>query len=240
VRRAALALVALALTGCETTAEKSARLERAALAHARPARSPSGAGNIGAPSRKLHVVATTLLRGPEGLAAVVTVRNASARAQMDAPISLAVRGAGDSSVYTNREGGLARSLTTLPLIPAHGEVSWVDDQVRLTAPPSGIAAQVGEGTAAKAPGALAVSGQPPVREPGGGEAIAGRVVNRTGTEQRELVVFALARRGGRIVGAGRAVLASLAAGASSPFQIFLTGTARGAQVELSAPASSAG
>jgi hypothetical protein len=188
------------------------------------------------------VVDKTLVRGGEGAAVVVTVRNTSARAQANAPIAITVQRAGGSSLYTNAEGGLARSLTSLPLVPAHGEVTWVDDQVQLSSAPSGIAVKLGEGTpvGGKAPPALGVSSQPPVSEPGGGEAVSGRVVNRTSGEQRELVVFAVARRGGRVVGAGRAVLTSLAAGATSPFQIFVTGSAKGAQVQLSAPTSGVG
>ena len=51
----------------------------------------------------------------------------------------------------------------------------------------------------------------------------GTLVNSSSTTQSELVVYAVARRGGRIVAAGRAVLASVAAGVSSPFQIFFIG-----------------
>jgi len=234
----ALALAALttpALTGCETTAEKSARLEEAALARARTTHSSTVPAAF-APSSKLHVTQTALVHGLEGWAVVVTVRNDSAGAQLGAPISIVVHGAGGSSLYTNAEGGLSRSLTTLPLIPAHGEATWVDDQVQVSGTPSGVTAKVGEGMAVKkAPRALTVSSRPPVAEPGGGEGVAGKVVNRTGVEQRELVVSAVARRAGRVVGAGRAVLSTLAAGATSPFQIFFTGSAKGARVEVGAP-----
>jgi hypothetical protein len=231
------ALAALALTGCETTAEKSARLEKAALARAKTTQSGSAPATF-APSSKLHVTETALVHGSEGWAAVVTVRNDSGGAELGAPISIAVHGAGGASLYTNAEGGLSRSLTTLPLIPAHGEVTWVDDQVQVSGTPTGLTAKLGEGTAAKQPPyPLRVSSQTPVSEPGGGEAIAGKVTNRAGVEQQELVVFAVARRAGRVVGAGRAVLPTLSVGATSPFQIFVTGSARGARIEVSAPSA---
>ena len=82
MRRAALALGlaagAAALAGCETTAEKSAQLEKQALIAA--AEPPSAHGlTITHPSRAVRVLSTALVSSREGTAVVVTLRNTSAR-----------------------------------------------------------------------------------------------------------------------------------------------------------------
>lgn len=239
MRRVALALVALALTGCETTADRSARLEKAALARARPAASQGV--RIAAASHTLLVVSKTLVSDKEGLAVALTVRNTSGRAQIGAPVAVTVKGPTGSTVYTNGEPGLAHSLTALGAVPAHGQVSWVDDQVQASGAAASLSITVGDGKKLPSPpGTISVSSKAPVGEPGGGESIAGQVTNGSGAAQRELVVSALARRGGKVVGAGRAVIANLAEGASTPFEIFIVGSAKDAQIELSAPASTAG
>ena len=53
-------------------------------------------------------------------------------------------------------------------------------------------------------------------------------------------MFGVARRAGRIVAAGRAVLPELPAGSRLPFQIFFVGDPHGAQLQVSAPATTAG
>jgi len=82
-----------------------------------------------------------------------------------------------------------------------------------------------------------VSGLRPSEEGTGGAAVAGTVTNSSAIAQRKLVVFATARRGGRVVAAGRAVVPKLAAHASAPFQAFLIGDARAAKLAASVPAT---
>ena len=66
------------------------------------------------------------------------------------------------------------------------------------------------------------------------------VHNRSKVAQQKLVVYVTARRAGRIVAAGRAILPEVAAGASVPFQAFLVGSAAGTQLQASAPATTFG
>jgi hypothetical protein len=68
----------------------------------------------------------------------------------------------------------------------------------------------------------------------------GEVANHSPLAQGELVVYALARRSGKIVAAGRAVVPVLAAGATKRFQIFFIGNAKGAQLQVTAPTAPAG
>ena len=79
--RSALALAALALAGCETTAEKSAKLERAAKRQ-RHAAADNGAEAlaIGHAGSHVEVVDATLVHSSEGTAAVVSCTTARASA----------------------------------------------------------------------------------------------------------------------------------------------------------------
>jgi hypothetical protein len=242
VRRAALVLVALALTltGCETTAEKSAKLERAADANARPTQHARGL-SITRQSSDVKVIRSGVLHGSEGSAAYVTMRNLTSRPLKDIPIAIAVKDPRGTTVYTNSAPGLAPTLVSAPLLGAHGELTWVNDQVQSPGATSGVAVKVGE--AAAADGAIpqiAVHGAHLVEDPASGAGAEGTVANGSRVAQQELAVYAVARRGAMVVAAGRAVLPVLAAGASQRFQVFFIGDPHGAQLTVSAPPSTLG
>jgi hypothetical protein len=228
----------LALTGCESSQEESARLERAAKRQTRNA--PKGL-SIAHPSTKVHAVATSVVTTPEGSAAVVTLRNDSPAAVREIPLEIVVKDAAGASVYTNTAPGLSHQLTTAPLVPAHGTLVWVDDQVQSTgAAPKTVTATVGEGTPVHgATPQITVTGAKLVNDPSNGLGGEATVTNHSQTEQGELVVFATAVRQGRIVAAGRAIIPQLAAGASANVQIFFVGNPSGAQLHMNAPATTA-
>jgi hypothetical protein len=234
---AAVALLALlALSGCETTQEKSAQLEKAAH-HTRLAERGL---SIAKASADVHAVSAVLVHGAEGAAAVVTLRNDSARALRDVPIAITVKDAHGSTVFQNNAPGLEAALTAVGSLPAHGEATWVDDQVPATGDPASVSALVGEAPVAS--GALPrieVIGVHPSEESGSAGA-AGTVRNRSNVSQQSLIVYVLARRAGSVVAAGRALLSEVAPGASAPFQAFLVGTPRGATLQASAPATTFG
>jgi len=240
VRAAALVLVTVALTGCETTAEKSAQLEKAAKAH--------GGGvihnvrrSIARESTKIKVGAASVVHDSEGAAAVVTLHNISSMTLANIPIQIDVKGASGASIYSNASGGLAPSLFSVALLPAHRTITWIDDQVPGAGTPVSVSARVGEGTpvTGTAP-KLTVSGARLAGEPASGVQVEGSVVNHSQTDQRELVVYALAQRAGAIIAAGRAVLPLAAAGVSTRFELFFVGNPSGGRLELSAPATTAG
>jgi hypothetical protein len=238
-------LVALALSGCESNQERSAALEKidkpreeqAAKRRALAQRTLT----ITRQSSKVKVIATALVHGSEGDAAVVTLRNASSTPLLDVPIQITVRNAQGTSIYTNAVPGLAATLMSAALLPAHARLTWIDDQVQAPGTPASVSAKVGEGTPATgAIPRLSVEGAHLTEEQAGGAEADGNLVNHSAVAQQELVVYAVARRAGRIVAAGRAVLAQAPAGASSPFQIFFVGDPRGARLEVSAPATTPG
>jgi hypothetical protein len=230
-----VALVALALvcSGCETTAEKSAMLEKAAK---RVARAQQTGLAIAHESTVVKAVGAVVVRGKEGSAAVVTLRNTSSHALRDVPIAISLKDAHGTSVYANDTPGLAATLTSVALIPARGEVTWIDDQAT-TVTAASVSARIGEGAQAGNVSAtqVGVQGAHLSEDPSGGFDAEGTVVNHSHIEQDELVIYAVARRDGKVVAAGRAVLTSLGAGASLPFQVFFVGDPKGGQLALSAP-----
>jgi len=233
----ALALLALlALSGCESTQEKSAQIEKAAH-HTRLVERGLSIARV---SADVSVLDAVLVRGAEGAAAIVTLRNNSARVLKDVPIAIAVENAGGSTVFQNDAPGLEAALTSLGSLPAHGVATWIDDQVPASGDPASVTAIAGEAPAAS--GALPqieVAGLHPSEESGSATA-AGTVRNRSPVTQQALVVYVVARRGGRIVAAGRAILPEVAPGATVPFQAFLVGSSAGAKLEASAPAMTPG
>jgi hypothetical protein len=227
-----LAMACLALTGCETTQERSAKLERL---HRKGAVATQGL-EISQASASIKVLAASAVHTSEGTAAAVTVAN-SGSAQREVPLLISVERTGGSPV-TNSEAGLARSLTSIAYVPAHGRAVWVDDQLTLTGAPGATTARVGGGKPATGAVPRIVLGAHKLEKEPNGEVLTGEVSNDSTIAQHELVIYATATSGARTVAAGRAVIASLAAGATSKFQIFLIGSsAQGAQLTLSAPPS---
>ncbi len=227
-----LLLTALALlcSGCETTAEKSARLERAAK---RQTLAKQQGLTITRESTVVKVLETALVHGKEGSAAVVTLHSSSPQALSEVPISLTLKDAHGATVYSNGTPGLAKTLTSIALVPAHGKIVWIDDQIQAPTA-SSVGVRVGEGSPASgALPQLTIADTHLISEAGASSTLEGTVHNTSATDQPELVIDAVAREGGHVVAAGRAVLASLEAGAATPFEVFFVGTPGKAKLELS-------
>jgi hypothetical protein len=231
---AALAL-ALALSGCESTQKESAKLAKSAKHFALAHRGLT----IAHASTQVRVSAAAVVHSSEGAAAVVTVTNTSSHALRSVPIAITVRNSDGRTLYQNDAPGLEAGLTSISSLPAHGTVTWVDDQVPIAGGPASVSAIAGEAQTASGPEPrIEVQGLH-LAEAATGEA-SGIVRNRSSVVQQHLVVYVTARRGGRILAAGRAVLGEVAAGAPVPFQAFLVGAPAGAELEASAPASTPG
>ena len=245
MRLAALAaLAALALVGCESSQEKSAKIERVAKREARETARQKALTqrslSIAHPSSVVKVLEATVLHSGESAAVAVVLRNTSASALRGLPIRITVRDASGATVYTNATAGLASSLVSVPLLPAHSTSTWVDDQVQPSAAPAGVGAEVGEGErlAGASPDITVKAGA--IEAEGGEGKVAGTVTNHSSVQEREPVVYVIARRAGRITAAGRAVVPRLQAGATQPFQAFLIGNAQGAHAEASIDGIAAG
>jgi hypothetical protein len=234
---AALALAAVSLSGCETTAEKSAKLQK----QAKQVTSTEKGLSIARESTAVKVLDATIVRSPEGAAAVVTLQNRSSRTLRDVPLAIAAKDAAGRTLFQNNAPGLEAALISVASLGPNRTITWVDDQLPATGAPASVSARVGQAPALTgSPPKLTIAGAHLSEDPSEGLVATGTVSNRSSIAQTSLVVFGVARRGGRIVAAGRGVLPQLAGGASAPFQVFLIGDARGAQLRVSAPPTSFG
>jgi len=230
-----LAAVGLAplLSGCESSQAKSARLEKEGAQQL--------AGERGLVVRKqnadVHAVATSVLQDENGTAVVVVLRNRAAQAVGRVPVAIDVQGAGGRSVYRNDLPGLDPSLVEATGVPANGELEWVNDQVTASGAPKRVEATIGaeRGSAPRELPKLELTQPRLVEDRVTGIEAVGRVTNRSDVEQRRLVVSCVARRGERIVAAGRAIVNRLAPGKSASFHVFFIGDPRGARMTVVAP-----
>lgn len=219
------------LSGCQTTAEHSAELEKSAK-HERLALQGV---SVSREDRSVRVLGSTVVHSSAGTAVVVRLRNTSKHALVNAPIEITVRDAKAGVLFQNNQPGADPALARVSLLEAGRETVWVDDQVQAAGAPVSASAVVGRG--APASGSvprMSVSG---TKASGEGEeaGATGTVTNGSKVAQAHLVVYAVARRGRRIVAAGRAVLPEVAPGASVPFQAYFVGDPSGAKIEASAP-----
>jgi hypothetical protein len=228
-------IVAVALGGCQSTQERSAELQRRAKHDVLAAHSAA----VTKESPSIEVLQSTVIHSSSTTAVVVALRNTSNHALENAPIEVTVRDAHGNVLYQNNGSGLEPSLSTVSLLEPGGETIWVDDQVTASGVAASASALVGEGT--QATGSipqLSVSGTRQGVEASGEATLSGNVADQSQTAQQNLVVYAVARRGLKIVAAGRAVLPEVPAqGTNIPFQIYFVGDPGGAQISTSAPAT---
>jgi hypothetical protein len=233
MRTSALVVVAaLALAGCESTQDRSARLE----AQAAEQRDPGEGLVVTRKAAGIRVVRTAMLKDANGSAVVVELRNRSRRTMASLPISVQVLDAAGKRLYANDAPGIDESLVSVPAIEARGRLLWVHDQVTASGDLARVRARVGVGgrRVERLP-RIAVTGVRLEGDPVSGVLAGGRLTNRSDVEQRRLVVYAVAERGRRVVAAGRAIVPRLRPGKSARFSAFFIGDPRGAQLRVAAP-----
>jgi hypothetical protein len=229
----AAGFLTLACCGCQTTAERSAELEKQVKHEKILLRGVS----VTKENPSVRVLHSTVLHSSVGTAVVVLLRNTSAHALRDAPIEITVRDAKGGVMFQNNQPGADPTLTKVSLLEPGAQTLWIDDQVQVTGAPATASALVGEAArmAGSAP-SMSVSGVHLSGE--GGEAgVTGTVKNRSHVGQQHLVVYAVASKGSRIVAAGRAVLPEVSPGSSVPFQAYFVGDPSGALIEARAQAT---
>lgn len=226
----ALAGIALVAGGCESTQDKSAKI----AAELGPVAQEEGL-RIKERSRDVRVVSTTLLSDANGSAVAVELHNDSSRDLAGVPILIDVLDARGKSVYRNDIPGIEPALAAVPWIPAGGDVTWVHDQVLAVGKPAEVKATVGAGgeeVSGEVP-AVAVSEPTLEGDPYTGVAAAGEVVNESGEDIERLLLYAVARRGDKIVAAGRGAIEPLK---DKPkpvhYSVFFIGDPTGAEVTV--------
>ena len=234
MRRAAAplcALVALAASGCETTQQLSAQIGRR-LGHQSAI---AGTTVTGARNRDVRVDATELIAGRPA-AVAVELTNQSATAQTDVPVTLDVRDAKGASVYRNDTKGIEPSLQQIAALPGHATRWWVDDQILSTGVPSTVSVHVEAASAPPRPASAIVASGTSASDAFPGPHVSTTLRNTSSVAVHGVAVYAVTIRGGRAVGAGRALVASLAPGAKASVTIPITGVATGARIELTVAA----
>lgn len=239
---ALVALSAMLGSGCESSQEKSRRLQEQAQ------RSLHAAGvRVGAQNSAVVVERTSLLRGSDGWAVAALLRNRSTQVQSSLPVSIALRDRRGRIVFRNDAPGLERSLTHVARIDPGQQIWWVNDQAYPTATPVRVEVKVGAGRAAAAAArAVAadraqVEGVTVVRDPVSGWEAVGTVRSAAGRDLREVIVTCVALRAGRVVAAGRARIERLRGNKPQRFHAFLLGgDPRGARVAARASAGGGG
>jgi hypothetical protein len=235
---AVLAGAAVTLTGClgvETTPEKSAR--KARLAGTRIAQQKGVV--IGAANTVVKVQDTTVLQDPNGVAAVVHLKNTGAT-QAALPVGITVDDAKGKKLYANDIPGLDPSLTSLPVLAAGQETDWVNNQILVAGKASKVEAQVGraKGRAPRAVPEITLAHITRGRDADGSYA-KGTISNDSAIAQKRIVITCVARDGDRVVAAGRAIIDRLlpAAGLKKPttFTVFFIGDPQQARLGCSAP-----
>lgn len=226
------ALLALFIAGCESTQSESAKLEEQGVDLAKTEKI-----DVGAMNRQIEVVEKVVLSDQNGSAVAVVMKNKSAEGLADAPIAINVKGENGKSVYRNDMAGVEPSLIQVPVMRPDSEVYWVNDQVLATSTPKSVEVTVGE--AASLPADLPeieISEPELTNDPTSGIEATGTATNKSDIEQVDIVLYAIARKNGKIVAAGRGQIPRLKVGGKpETFHIFFIGNPTGAEVTVIAP-----
>lgn len=229
-----LLAAAVAISGCESTQATSARLSK----QKRNVAQERGVV-VKERNRDVRVLKTGIVADRYGTAVAVQLELTGKRAQAQLPVGFDVTGPGGKALYTNDLPGLAPSLTHVALLPPRRRVWWVNDQVQADGARA-VKARIGAGDAKASAAALA---KPPALEPtkmrldsdSSGSFTRGFLRNRSAVEQRNVTVYGVAERGGKLVAAGRAGIERLKARDKALFRIFWIGDPKGARVQVFAP-----
>jgi hypothetical protein len=226
----ALALSVLALAGCESTQDRSARLAKLAK-HV----DVEHGITVARENPDVKVLRTAWVRDRYGVAAVVELRSKAKRAQANLPLAFTVKGPGGSKQYTNDLAGLSPTLTHVALLRPGEHVWWVNDQVSAAHPKTVVAKVGGEkGTVPKVvpklvPTKLSLTGD------SSGTYTRGMLRNESAIDQRQVMVYGVAQRHGRVVAAGRGGIERIKPHKQALFRVFWIGDPKGATVHLFAP-----
>jgi hypothetical protein len=222
--------VTLVATGCESTQDQSARIG----AELGPVAQEKGL-KITEQSKDVEVVSSALLSDENGSAVVVRLRNRSSEDLVGVPIAIDVLDAKGKSVYRNDSPGIEPALAAVPFIPAGGETEWVHDQILATGVPAKVEVKVGEGGEPFSGTQPQISVSDPKLEgdPYSGVLAGGNVVNKSGEDLERLLLYAIARKGGEVVAAGRGAIEPFKAKPKPvPYNIYFIGDPSGAEVTV--------
>jgi hypothetical protein len=235
---AVLGVASVALTGClgvETTPEKSAK--KAAKA-SKVIANQKGV-TVGKANASIEVEESVVLQDPNGVAAVVRVKNTGAT-QAQLPVGITVTDAKGKKLYANDVPGLDPSLTSLPVVAAGQELDWVNNQITVAGKAAKVAAVVGtaKGKVAGPLPKITLEDIHAGKDEDGAFA-QGTIKNESSIPQKRIVITCVARDGGEVIAAGRAIIDLLAPAATlkkpTTFNVFFIGDPKQAKLDCAAP-----
>ena len=233
--RPALALIVpvCAITGCQSTQDRSAQLRK----KANTVLSQRTQTLVTRVNPYVKVLRAVTLHDDNGSAAVVELHNTSRQALVNVPVAIDVRGAGGTSVFRNDAAGIEPSLVGPSYVPPSSRFAWVNDQVSAAGIPRSVVARVGvgHGTVPHSIPSIQVSAAHLETDPTSGVSAVGRITNHSAIVQRKLVLYCIATRGGRIVAAGRGGIDRLRPNKPTRYTIFFIGSPKGARLIVAAP-----
>jgi hypothetical protein len=223
--------LSVTLAGCVSTQTKNARLvienERTVDTQALV--------RVTRVNPQVAVSGIALVRAPRGAAIAVSLHNLASHPFSDLPISIGIARPTGARYYLNRKANLGYLDTHIVALGARTTTSWVLPLRQTKLPAGRLFADVGysqvpAGTRQGSLPSIAVS----AAGAGNSGGIEVAVDNRSGVPQARLPVYAVARKAGHDVAAGRATIDALSGGAHRMLRLQLLGSFNGATVELSA------
>lgn len=225
----------LLLAGCETTAQKSARLEKANKGKLQAEKGVS----VTKSDPKIKVGTPVIIEDEFGMAAVAEIKNTGRQAVVKPPIELVVEDGNGKEVFRNDTPGLDPALVSVAALPAGGEGFFVYDQLAIETDVAKAKAKVkvgaGKRTSKTARLPEFLIDKTEFERDQDGNTITGRVTNKSNVDQKRLVLYGVGKRDGKIVAAGTAQIERLAAGKAANFQMFFVGDPRGLRIETFVP-----
>jgi hypothetical protein len=221
----------LSPAGCQSTQDKSAELAKQAKGLAE-----QEGLKIARVSKVVRVGRKAVLTDKNGTAVVAELRNSSRRTLAKVPVAIDVTN-GRKTVFRNNDPGLEPALVGVSVLRPHQRLLWVNDQVLATGRARKVRVRVGvqRGHAPRRLPEIRIGPPKLELDPTSGILAEGKLVNRSGILQENIVVHAVARKRGRIVAAGRGAIEKLKPHSDATYQIFFIGNPRGARLTLAAP-----
>jgi hypothetical protein len=226
---AALVLTPMLLAGCESTQSKSAKLESQGAEIAKVEKI-----KIGARNQSIEITGQTLLTDQYGSALVLGLRNTSPKTQIDVPVGVVVRNGKGKAIYKNDIEGLETGLIQIPVIEGSTESWWVNDQVLVSEKPRRADVTIGKSEAPSPSRIPEIEVTPPVLgADSSGPNVTGKVTNKSNIEQIDMLLYAVATKGGKVVAAGRGLIPKLKTDDKPEFyRIYFIGDPRNTDIEV--------
>jgi hypothetical protein len=227
------AVAGLSSTGCESTQDKAAKLSEGST----EAFTQAGL-QVAQENPDVKVTGTWALQDANGTAVGVRLKNTSQRRLAEVPIAIDVVDRAGKSLFRNDAPGLEPSLVGVALLRPGEELTWVNDQVVAAAEPADVEVKVGKEKRVLEREEPRVTLQQieQVKDPSG-TTVTGFVSNKSDIEQREIVIYAEARKSGDVVALGKAQVERVKPGKRTRFSVFFIGDPTGARVDLAVPAT---